>query len=184
MLRKMAAELGINFPFCFDQTQEVARSFEAVCTPDFYLYDQNRRLAYHGQLDDSRPGSSVLMSARDLRTAIDSLHSGHPIPTDPTPSIGCSIKWKRSPAPPSDGIGTVSYGCWRCSYRGVRLVRKPTASPHSVPRFGESDLPLCCFPSIARRRPDQIRSLSRVFVLLLPRPWCLRAEHSRSEAPA
>ncbi|MFL6447595.1 MAG: thioredoxin family protein [Bryobacteraceae bacterium] len=94
-LREMATELGFNYPFCFDETQEVARSFDAVCTPDFYLYDQNRRLVYHGQLDDSRPGSPVILSGRDLRHAIDSLLSGRPIPTDQKPSIGCSIKWKR-----------------------------------------------------------------------------------------
>jgi peroxiredoxin len=94
-LREMATELGFNFPFCFDETQDVARSFDAVCTPDFYLYDQNRRLAYHGQLDDSRPGSPVILSGRDLRNAIDSLLSGRPLPTGQKPSIGCSIKWKR-----------------------------------------------------------------------------------------
>ncbi len=94
-LREMATELGLNFPFCYDETQEAAKSFDAVCTPDFYLYDQNRKLVYHGQLDDSRPGSSVILSGRDLRTAIDSLLSGRPIPAEQKPSIGCSIKWKR-----------------------------------------------------------------------------------------
>lgn len=95
-LRQMAAELGFKFPFCFDETQEVARSFDAVCTPDFYLYDEGRRLVYHGQLDDSRPGSSVILSGRDLRQAIDSLLAGRAIPKDQKPSLGCNIKWKKS----------------------------------------------------------------------------------------
>jgi len=94
-LREMAAELGFSFPFCFDETQEAARSFDAVCTPDFYLYDQNRKLVYHGQLDDSRPGSSVILSGRDLRNAIDSLLSGRPIPAEQKASVGCTIKWKQ-----------------------------------------------------------------------------------------
>jgi peroxiredoxin len=94
-LKEMGTELGFNFPFCFDETQDVAHSFDAVCTPDFYLYDQNRRLVYHGQLDDSRPGSPVILSGRDLRHAIDALLSGRPVPSEQKPSIGCSIKWKR-----------------------------------------------------------------------------------------
>lgn len=94
-LREMASELGFNFPFCFDETQQAARDFDAVCTPDFYLYDENRCLVYHGQLDDSRPGSSVILSGRDLRNAIDSLLSGRPIPAEQRPSLGCNIKWKR-----------------------------------------------------------------------------------------
>ncbi len=94
-LRTMAAELGFTFPYCFDETQEVAKSYDAVCTPDFYLFDQNRHLVYHGQLDDSRPGSSIVLSGKDLRNAIEALLNGRTIDPVQKPSLGCNIKWKK-----------------------------------------------------------------------------------------
>ncbi|HSL03358.1 MAG TPA: thioredoxin family protein [Nitrospiraceae bacterium] len=94
-LKEMAERLGFTFPFCFDETQDVAKAYRAACTPDFYLFDRERRLAYRGQLDDSRPGSSKLVTGRDLRTAIDAVLAGKSVDSNQKASIGCSIKWKR-----------------------------------------------------------------------------------------
>ena len=94
-LKEMAERVGFTFPFCFDETQDVAKAYRAACTPDFYLFDRERRLAYHGQLDDSRPGSDKPVTGRDLRAAIDALLAGKPIDGDQKASIGCSIKWKQ-----------------------------------------------------------------------------------------
>jgi peroxiredoxin len=93
-LREMAVELGFTFPYCFDETQNVARAYDAVCTPDFFLFDKNRRLAYRGQLDDSRPGSNIPVTGKDLRGAIDAVLQGRPVSGAQKPSIGCSIKWR------------------------------------------------------------------------------------------
>lgn len=95
-LKAMALELGFNFPYCHDETQDVAKAYGAVCTPDFFLFDANRKLVYRGQLDDSRPNSTIPVSGRDLRAAIDSLLSGREIQPDQKPSIGCNIKWRQS----------------------------------------------------------------------------------------
>lgn len=93
-LKEMAGQLGFAFPYCYDETQDVARAYGATCTPDFFLFDANARLVYRGQLDDSRPGNTRPVTGRDLRAAIDALLSGNPIPADQKPSIGCNIKWK------------------------------------------------------------------------------------------
>ncbi len=93
-LRQMADELKFQFPFCYDETQEVARAFGAACTPDFFLFDADRKLAYRGQLDDSRPGSGKPVTGRDLRAAIDALLSGQPVAAEQKPSLGCNIKWR------------------------------------------------------------------------------------------
>ncbi|MEN9213768.1 MAG: thioredoxin family protein [Gloeomargarita sp. DG02_4_bins_56] len=95
-LKEMAQELGFTFPFCYDETQAVAKAYQAACTPDFYLFDRERKLVYRGQLDDSRPKSDppIPVTGKDLRAAIDALLSGQPIPTDQRASIGCNIKWK------------------------------------------------------------------------------------------
>lgn len=84
---------GYTFPYLFDETQEVAQAYRAACTPDFYLFDAEHRLVYRGQLDDSRPGSDVPVTGRDLRAAIDALLAGQPVPEEQTPSMGCNIKW-------------------------------------------------------------------------------------------
>ncbi|MCE2881697.1 MAG: thioredoxin family protein [Planctomycetaceae bacterium] len=89
-----ACEAGYCFPYLFDATQSVARAFDAQCTPDIYLFDRDHRLAYRGQLDDSRPKSDIPVTGRDLRAAIDCVLSGRPIATTQLPSIGCSIKWR------------------------------------------------------------------------------------------
>ena len=98
-LKEMAQALGFAFPLCFDETQNVAKAFRAVCTPDFYLFDAGRRLVYRGQLDDSRPGNHKPVTGRDVRGAIQALLTGKPIPPDQKPSIGCSIKWKDGRTP-------------------------------------------------------------------------------------
>jgi peroxiredoxin len=94
MLRAMAEQLGFTFPFCYDETQEVARSYRAACTPDFYLFDGDRKLVYRGQLDDSRPGNGKPVTGRDLRAAIDAVLAGEAVASEQLPSIGCNIKWK------------------------------------------------------------------------------------------
>jgi len=94
-LKEMAERLGFTFPFCFDETQEVAMAYGAACTPDFYLFDRERRLVYRGQLDDSRPGSNKPVTGRDLRAAIDAVLAGKPVDSKQRASVGCSIKWKR-----------------------------------------------------------------------------------------
>ena len=93
-LKEMAERLGFTFPFCFDETQDVAKAYRAACTPDFYLFDRERRLVYRGQLDDSRPGSNKPVTGRDLRAAIEAVLAGKPVDGKQQASIGCSIKWK------------------------------------------------------------------------------------------
>jgi peroxiredoxin len=93
-LKQMAERLGFTFPFCFDETQDVAKAYRAACTPDFYLFDRDRRLVYRGQLDDSRPGSNKPVTGRDLRAAIDAVLTGKPVDGKQKASVGCSIKWK------------------------------------------------------------------------------------------
>jgi peroxiredoxin len=99
-LREMAEELGITFPFCYDETQEVARAYRAACTPDFFLFDKSRRLVYRGQLDDSRPGNFKPVNGRDLRAAIDAVLADASVHPTQKPSLGCNIKWKPGNEPP------------------------------------------------------------------------------------
>ena len=98
-LREMAVELGFTFPFCHDESQAVAKAYTAACTPDFFLFDQARRLVYRGQLDDSRPDSGTPVTGRDLRAAIDAVLAGRPAGGDQRPSLGCNIKWKAGNEP-------------------------------------------------------------------------------------
>ncbi|MCS6782929.1 MAG: thioredoxin family protein [Gloeomargarita sp. SKYBB_i_bin120] len=93
-LKEMAQELGFTFPFCYDETQEVAKAYRAACTPDFYLFDRERKLVYRGQFDDSRPGNDLPVTGKDLRAAIDAVLSGQPVSPDQKASLGCNIKWK------------------------------------------------------------------------------------------
>lgn len=99
-LKDMALRLNFTFPFCHDETQEAAKAYRAACTPDFYLFDRDRRLVYRGQLDDSRPGNNKPVTGHDLRSAIQSALTGKPVDGNQRPSIGCSIKWKPGHAPP------------------------------------------------------------------------------------
>ena len=93
-LAVMTKEEGFNFPYLFDETQEVAKSYNAVCTPDIFLFDKERKLAYRGQLDDSRPGNNAPLTGKDLRSAIDAVLSDKMVAQNQNPSTGCSIKWK------------------------------------------------------------------------------------------
>ena len=98
-LSEMAQELGFAFPLCHDESQAVATAYTAACTPDFFLFDAERRLAYRGQLDDSRPGNGKPLTGKDLRAAIDAVLAGAPVSADQKPSIGCNIKWKKGNEP-------------------------------------------------------------------------------------
>ncbi len=93
-LKEQAGELGFTFPYCFDETQETAKAYTAACTPDFFLFDEERKLIYRGQLDDSSPGNNIPVTGQDLRTAIDAALEGTSVNPDQKPSIGCGIKWK------------------------------------------------------------------------------------------
>ena len=90
----VAERLGFGFPYLWDETQQVARAYQAACTPDLYLFDAEGRLFYRGQLDDSRPSNGRPVTGADLRAAIDALLAGGPAPEDQRPSVGCGIKWK------------------------------------------------------------------------------------------
>ncbi len=92
-LKEMALEEGFAFPLLFDETQEVARAYTAVCTPDPFLFDAGLRLVYRGQLDEGRPGGKP-SDGKDLRAALDAVLAGRPVSQDQKPSVGCSIKWK------------------------------------------------------------------------------------------
>ena len=94
-----AEERGYPFPYLFDEDQSVAQAYGAACTPDFFLYDRDRRLVYRGQLDASRPGNGIPVTGQDLRAALDALLAGKPLPEKQTPSIGCNIKWKAGNEP-------------------------------------------------------------------------------------
>ena len=94
-LKAMAQEEGFAFPFCYDESQAVAKAYTAACTPDFFLFDASRALVYRGQLDDSRPGNGTPVTGRDLRAAIDAVLAGTPVSPAQRPSIGCNIKWKK-----------------------------------------------------------------------------------------
>jgi peroxiredoxin len=93
-MRENAKRLGFSFPYLYDETQEVAKSYQAACTPDFFVYDKDLSLRYRGQLDDSRPGNDVPVTGRDLRLALDALVSGTLPASEQKPAIGCNIKWK------------------------------------------------------------------------------------------
>jgi len=94
------AELrGYRFPYLYDETQEVAKAYGAACTPDFYLFDRDRRLVYRGQFDSSRPESGIPVTGEDLRAAIDAVLAGKRPAAEQRPSIGCNIKWKAGNAP-------------------------------------------------------------------------------------
>jgi peroxiredoxin len=93
-LAEQARELGFPFPYLYDETQKVARAYDAACTPDFFLFDKNLKLVYRGQFDDSRPGNNVPVTGRDLRNAMDAVIAGQPVHPVQKPSLGCNIKWK------------------------------------------------------------------------------------------
>lgn len=92
-MKKKARELGINFPYLFDESQETARAYDAQCTPDIYVYDAQKKLRYHGRLDDNWQEPQHV-KRRELEEAVEALLAGKPAPEKQNPSMGCSIKWK------------------------------------------------------------------------------------------
>jgi peroxiredoxin len=92
-LKAQAEECGFTFPYCFDETQAVAKAYTAACTPDFFLFDGNQRLVYRGQLDDSRPSNGLPVTGKDLRAAVEAVLAGQPLSAEQRPSVGCNIKW-------------------------------------------------------------------------------------------
>jgi len=94
-LKAQAQRLGFSFPYLYDKSQDVARAYHAACTPDFFLFDADLKLAYRGQFDVSRPGNGKPVTGEDLRAAMDALLAGRPVTEDQRPSIGCNIKWKQ-----------------------------------------------------------------------------------------
>lgn len=94
-----AEERGYYFPYLYDETQEVAKAYQAACTPDFFVFDRHQKLVYRGQLDSSRPGNDIPVTGEDLRAALDALIAGKPVPSEQKPSMGCNIKWKAGNEP-------------------------------------------------------------------------------------
>lgn len=95
LMQKNALELQYPFPYLYDETQQVAKDYDAACTPDSYLFDEELNLVYRGQIDDSRPGNGLEVTGKDMRLALDQLMEGKPISKLQKPSIGCNIKWKQ-----------------------------------------------------------------------------------------
>jgi thiol-disulfide isomerase/thioredoxin len=94
LMTEEALRVGYTFPYLYDETQEVAKAYQAACTPDFFVFDQEMKCAYRGQLDDSRPGNGRPVTGLDLRNALDDILDGKVVSAPQIPSIGCNIKWK------------------------------------------------------------------------------------------
>jgi peroxiredoxin len=94
-MKIVAKQLGYPFPYLYDESQEVARAYDAACTPDFFLYDKDLKLTYRGQFDDARPGNNKVVTGADLRSAIQAMVDDKPVDDEQRPSIGCNIKWKK-----------------------------------------------------------------------------------------
>ncbi|NOR66730.1 MAG: redoxin domain-containing protein [Woeseiaceae bacterium] len=99
MMAELTRESGFTFPYLYDATQEVAKTYSAACTPDFFLFDSERSLVYRGQMDDSRPGNGIPVTGADLTAAIDAVIEGKPVASEQKPSMGCNIKWKSGNEP-------------------------------------------------------------------------------------
>jgi len=93
-MKEFATENNFTFPYLYDETQQIARAYDAQCTPDLYVFNGDLKLVYRGQLDDSRPGNDIPVTGSDLRDALDNILSSTPIDPNQKPSIGCNIKWK------------------------------------------------------------------------------------------
>jgi peroxiredoxin len=98
-MRSEASKYGYSFPYLFDEDQLVAREYTAMCTPDFFLFDTNRELAYRGRFDESRPNMGTIATGAELRAATNAVLAGEPVPGEQFPSMGCSIKWKPGNTP-------------------------------------------------------------------------------------
>ena len=99
MMKVEVETYGYSFPYLFDESQDAAKAFQAACTPDFYLFDRERRLVYRGRFDDARPGNAEPVDGHCLRAAVDAVLADAPVSEDQTPSAGCNIKWKAGNAP-------------------------------------------------------------------------------------
>ena len=99
MMARIAKKAGFTFPYLFDESQDVAKAYHATCTPDFFLFDKERKLVYRGQMDDSRPGNNIPITGLDLIKAMDAVLAGREVSTEQKPSIGCNIKWKQGNEP-------------------------------------------------------------------------------------
>jgi peroxiredoxin len=93
-MKKLADNLGFKFPYLYDESQDVAKAYDAACTPEFHIFDKDLNCVYRGQLDGSRPGSEIPVNGEDLRNALDNILSGKEVDPNQIPSIGCNIKWK------------------------------------------------------------------------------------------
>jgi len=98
-MKEEAAASGYEFPYVFDESQEIAKAYRAACTPDFFLFSADKKLVYRGQLDASRPSNDLPVTGKDLRDALDAVLNGHPVAEDQAPSIGCNIKWSAGNEP-------------------------------------------------------------------------------------
>nr|WP_321411571.1 thioredoxin family protein [uncultured Allomuricauda sp.] len=96
LMKQKAKEEGYSFPYLYDETQEVAKAYDAACTPDIYLFDAKLNLVYRGQLDGSRPGNDIPLTGTDLKNAMDAVLEGKEVEKDQKPSLGCNIKWKNT----------------------------------------------------------------------------------------
>jgi peroxiredoxin len=105
LMARDAEIYGYTFPYLYDQTQQVARAYKAACTPDFFLFDRDRRLVYRGQIDSSRPGNDKPLSGEDLRAALEAVLAGGRISPQQKPSMGCNIKWKPGNEPDYFKVG-------------------------------------------------------------------------------
>ena len=99
MMANLVKEAGFTFPYLYDEMQEVAKAYNAACTPDFFLFDREMRLAYRGQMDDSRPGSNIPVTGADLTAAIEAVIAGRKVNPEQKPGMGCNIKWKTGNRP-------------------------------------------------------------------------------------
>ncbi|MEH2192625.1 MAG: thioredoxin family protein [Nostoc sp.] len=98
-LQAFATEQGFNFTLCYDESQETAKAYTAACTPDFFVFEEQRKLVYRGQLDDSRPSNGKPVTGADLRAAIEAVLADKPVTSEQKPSVGCNIKWKSGNQP-------------------------------------------------------------------------------------
>ncbi|WP_343327565.1 thioredoxin family protein [Roseivirga pacifica] len=94
LMKEEAEKVGYSFPYLYDETQAVAKAYDAACTPDFYIFDAEMKCAYRGQLDGSRPGNGVPVTGSDMRAALDEILDGKPVSAQQIPSLGCNIKWR------------------------------------------------------------------------------------------
>ena len=93
-MKLLFSKLGFTFPYLYDESQSIAKAYDAACTPDFYIFNNALELAYRGQFDSSRPGNNIPVTGKNLRSALDDLLANNPVSTEQSPSLGCNIKWK------------------------------------------------------------------------------------------